>query len=142
MISVVNQKGGVGKTTTAVNLASALAVSERSVLLVDMDPQGNATSGLGMDKKRLLSSVYDLMTGQAEPGQTVQDTSIRFLKLFPAKMDLYRTEFELTATAHKERMPPHGLQPHFRRLNCYRNCKGPPNVREWVLCGISQMINQ
>ncbi|MCF8081779.1 MAG: AAA family ATPase [Deltaproteobacteria bacterium] len=104
VISVVSQKGGVGKTTTAVNLASALAVSERSVLLVDMDPQGNATSGLGMDKKRLLSSVYDLMTGQAEPGQTVQNTPIRFLKLLPAKMDLYRTEFELTATAHKERV--------------------------------------
>ena len=94
IIAVANQKGGVGKTTTAVNLSAGLALLGRRVLLIDCDPQGNATSGLGIDKNSLEQSVYDVLVGQANLGDIIIHTDFD-LDLVPSVMDLAGAEVEL-----------------------------------------------
>src|SRR2546425_4250140 len=88
VITVVNQKGGVGKTTTAVNLAAGLALAERSTLLVDLDPQGNATTGLGIDKNGLYPSVYHVLIASEPTEKAILDTTLSHLKLLPSDIDL------------------------------------------------------
>ena len=83
IIAVVNQKGGVGKTTTAVNLAASLAVLEHKTLLIDADPQANATSAVGVDPNEITASIYDCMIGNATAKETVVDTDLPDLKLLP-----------------------------------------------------------
>jgi chromosome partitioning protein len=103
LICVANQKGGVAKTTTAVNLGCALALRGHRVLIVDIDPQSNATTGLGIDHRTVELSTYDLLTGDAGLGQVVQPTAIDNLECAPASLDLAGAEIELTAVMDRER---------------------------------------
>jgi chromosome partitioning protein len=105
VIAVANQKGGVGKTTTAVNLAASLAVAEKRILLVDMDPQGNATSGLGLARDASGTgggSTYDVLIGEKRVSEVVRDTELPFLKMIPAGQDLAGAEIELVPLPDRE----------------------------------------
>lgn len=95
IVSIVNQKGGVGKTTSAVNLAAGLGLSGKKVLLVDIDPQGNSTSGYGVNKKEVKKSSYDLLINNASVKETVVDTNFKNVSLVPSNMDLAGAEVEL-----------------------------------------------
>ncbi|MDD2850593.1 MAG: AAA family ATPase [Desulfuromonadaceae bacterium] len=102
IICIANQKGGVGKTTTAVNLAACLAAAERPTLLVDIDPQGNATSGVGVDKATLKRTVYDALINEVDPNGLVIDTGHPFLHVLPANSELAGAELELAAEIGRE----------------------------------------
>jgi chromosome partitioning protein len=102
IIAVLNQKGGVGKTTTTINLAAYLAKSGRRVLVCDLDPQGNSTSGLGVDKQALTSTLYDVLFGRAEAHNVTQKVSSHGLFLLPANANLAAAEVELVNTEARE----------------------------------------
>ena len=102
LISIANQKGGVGKTTTAVNLAASLAAAERSCLLIDCDPQGNATTGLGIDRSNLDKGLYDLLLGAVTEEEIIMETELSGLHVIGAAMNLIGAEVEMVSMKDKE----------------------------------------
>ncbi len=102
VIAIANQKGGVGKTTTAVNLGASLSTLGRKVLIVDIDPQGNTTSGIGVNKADVHHCIYDVLVNEIDPRQAVVSTSLENLWMIPATIQLAGAEIELVPTASRE----------------------------------------
>ena len=111
IIAITNQKGGVGKTTTAVNLSACVAEKGKRVLLVDIDPQGNTTSGPGVNKNKLEASVYDVLINDVDAAEAIRDTMIDGLKLLPSQVDLAGAEVELVNLLAREQRMKNALAP-------------------------------
>ncbi|MDE2573290.1 MAG: ParA family protein, partial [bacterium] len=102
VVAVVNQKGGVGKSTTAVNLGACLAVLGKRVLVVDLDPQGNTSTGLGIDKRGVAKCIYDILLHRAAAGEVIYRTEIPGLEIIPATLNLAGAEIELVSALSRE----------------------------------------
>lgn len=111
IIAIANQKGGVAKTTTAVNLSSCLAEMGKRVLLVDLDPQGNATSGMGISKSKLSRCIYNVLIDDVPIAQVIQKSELRSLKVIPARIELAGAEIELVSMMSREGRLKNALEP-------------------------------
>lgn len=104
IIAITNQKGGVGKTTTTINVAASIAVAERRTLIIDMDPQANATSGLGVDHNTIEKSIYEVLLKDISIDDTIVSTEIAYLDLIPASIRLVGAEIELVSVLGREKV--------------------------------------
>lgn len=126
-LAIVNQKGGVGKSTTAINLGAALAEYNKKVLLVDIDPQGNASSGLGLNKTELEYSIYDLLLGEADLEDVIISVPDSDLDIIPANIDLAGAEIELVSQISRENRLKKVLSPRTERYD-YILIDCPPSL--------------
>lgn len=110
IITVANQKGGVGKTTTAINLAASLGVLEKRTLIIDADPQANATSGVGFDPRNVTTSIYECLVNEVDPKNTILSTKNPNLDILPAHIDLVGAEIEMINLPNREHMLKHALE--------------------------------
>lgn len=104
IITIANQKGGVGKTTTAINLVASLALAEKDILLIDTDPQGNSTSGLGVSRDNLDKNLYDVYSGRCEIAEVLKPTLMENLNIIPSTIDLLGAEIELVGKEGREKI--------------------------------------
>lgn len=104
VLSIANQKGGVGKTTTAINLAASLAAIEHPTLIIDVDPQSNTTSGLGIEPKTVTNSIYEVMIGGVQVNEAIRETELPYLDLVPSHINLVGAEIEMVDRKDRERI--------------------------------------